>query len=93
MKMPTHSCIKIQYDQTYLWEKSRNISKNEFWFGYSLANERVRVMEQYLIYDAISMIGSVGGTLGLFIGFSFRDVISLVMNIFQNWISHFMSKS
>ena len=93
MKKPTHSCIKIQYDQTYLWEKSRNISKNEFWFGYSLANERVRVMEQYLIYDAISMIGSVGGTLGLFIGFSFRDVISLVINMFQNWISHFMSKS
>ena len=29
-----------------------------------------KVYEEYLIFDAIGMIGSVGGTLGMFIGFS-----------------------
>ena len=33
------------------------------------------VYEEYIICDFISMIGSVGGTLGLFIGFSFSNIL------------------
>ena len=36
---------------------------------------KISVSKEYLIYDFIGMIGSVGGTLGMFIGFSFFDVI------------------
>ena len=36
---------------------------------------RVMVKEEYLIYDMLTMIGAVGGTLGLFIGFSFHDLL------------------
>ena len=32
--------------------------------------------QEYLIYDWIGMIGSIGGSLGLFIGFSFRDFLT-----------------
>ena len=35
---------------------------------------RVTVKEEYLIYDLLTMIGAVGGTLGIFIGFSFHDL-------------------
>ena len=35
----------------------------------------VTLSEEYLIYDSIGMVGSVGGTLGMFIGFSFYDVV------------------
>merc|ERR1712115_539223 len=38
---------------------------------------QMRIVEEYLIYDAFAMIGAIGGTLGLFIGFSFSDIISL----------------
>ena len=31
--------------------------------------------EEYLIYNVLGMVGSVGGTLGLFLGFSFYDTI------------------
>ena len=36
--------------------------------------------EEHLIYDLIGMIGSVGGTLGMFIGFSFSNTISIGFN-------------
>ena len=37
---------------------------------------------EYFIYDTLSMIGTVGGTLGLFVGFSFYDFISMVIDLF-----------
>ena len=36
--------------------------------------------EEYLIYDVIGMIGSVGGTLGLFTGLSFASIVTLLIN-------------
>ena len=38
------------------------------------------------MYDLISTIGNVGGTLGLFIGFSFSGFISIAINIFMKAI-------
>ena len=35
---------------------------------------------EYLLHDFISTLGNVGGTLGLFIGFSFSGLISYVLN-------------
>ena len=37
---------------------------------------KMTVSREYLVYDFIGMVGSVGGTLGMFIGFSFYEVIS-----------------
>ena len=34
-----------------------------------------RVSTEFLVYDAFDMIGSIGGSLGLFLGFSFFDII------------------
>ena len=43
----------------------------------------MKVHEEYLIYDEIGLIGSVGGTLGIFIGFSFSGVVTCFINIVQ----------
>ena len=48
---------------------------------------KVNVKTEYLIYDDIAMIGNVGGTLGLFIGFSFTGLISFLLNTIINIIS------
>ena len=40
----------------------------------------VTVNTEYLLYDFISTLGNVGGTLGLFIGFSFSGLISYILN-------------
>ena len=49
----------------------KNIYTMELDYVFS-SPEVVTVNEEYLIYDLISMIGSIGGSLGLCIGFSFK---------------------
>ena len=43
------------------------------------------VYEEYLICDALGMIGSVGGTLGMFIGFSMTGIISWIFGYFKKY--------
>ena len=40
---------------------------------YMFETMEIQVREEYIIYDFIGMIGGIGGTLGLFVGFSFFD--------------------
>ena len=69
-----------------------NLEKShKFRFVYEfLINEQLQVYEEYLIYDIISLVGSVGGTLGIFVGFSLKELFSNICNILQNYImKHF----
>ena len=59
-----------------------NHHKVSFYYMISYVDE-VIVKEEYIIYDIIGMIGAVGGTLGLFIGFSIYNV---VLSFFQNML-------
>ena len=47
----------------------------------------MKVYEEYIIIDAIGLIGSVGGTLGLFIGFSFSNVINVLIGYLQLFLN------
>ena len=50
-------------------------------FNYRFAKPgKVILHTEYYLYDFISTLGNVGGTLGLFIGFSFSGTISYVLN-------------
>ena len=52
--------------------------------GYWFNNENeIEIFQEYLIYEITSVIGSIGGTLGLFVGFSFLDLSSRLINIFK----------
>ena len=42
---------------------------------------KVVIHTEYYLYDFISTLGNVGGTLGLFIGFSFTGVISYFLDL------------
>ena len=59
-----------------------------YWFNYE---DEVEVYEEYLIYEITSVIGSVGGTLGLFVGFSFFDISAKLINIFKDYFLNFNS--
>ena len=39
-------------------------------------NDIRKIEKQVLVYDTIDVIGAIGGSLGLFLGFSFFNVIS-----------------
>ena len=74
---------KIFYEEIYEKEY-QSINYNEevykIKFKYVFASpETVTVYEEYLIYDTVGMIGSVGGTLGMCIGFSFSTLINWAM--------------
>ena len=41
--------------------------------------EEITVHEEYIVYDFNGIVGTVGGSLGLFVGFSFLDLILLII--------------
>ena len=79
-------CTKVDYvgkAQTISSGKGReNII--EFWYRLN-DFKRVTVHDEYLIFDSVSMIGSIGGTLGLCIGFSFSNVFAAFLK-FLNFL-------
>ena len=63
-----------------------------FGFTFDSTNSMTLVFEEYLIYDLTSMIGSVGGTLGMCMGFSFTGVVSRVAILLKNGIGYIKDK-
>ena len=45
---------------------------------------KVMSLQEYLIFDMVGMIGSVGGTLGMCIGFSFSGLTTNILNVMEN---------
>ena len=46
-----------------------------------IEGKEITVYEEYVVYDFNGIVGMVGGSLGLFLGFSFFDVILLLIAI------------
>ena len=61
-------------------------SNHSFALSYTFAKNELDVKQEYLIVDAITMIGSVGGTLGLFIGFSFVTCLSSIIETLKHFV-------
>ena len=58
--------------------------------NYFIPLKDMTIQKEYLIHDFIGMLGSIGGTLGMFIGFSFLGFISSLMEYLQKFI-HYLS--
>ena len=58
---------------------------------YMFETMELQVKEEYVIYDFVGMISSIGGNLGLFIGFSFFDAFCWLLDLIQKWISNMNS--
>ena len=48
---------------------------------------RVSVREEYLIYDSVALISAIGGTLGIFIGFSFSGTSGQILKFISEMIA------
>ena len=53
----------------------------------------MKIEEEFLIHDFVGMLGSIGGTLGLFIGFSFLGGVSFVLIQTQSLLNHFVTET
>ena len=63
--------IDVKYDAKLHTNSSKNIH-----FVFLAASKTKNVYEEVLIFDEIGLIGTLGGSLGLFVGFSFLGFIS-----------------
>ena len=89
----TNPCKMITYKDSQLELREPMYMKT----GQSLANFELvmnsirKIEKQALVYDTNDVIGAIGGSLGLFLGFSFFDVISkcldLIMRLFHYLVS------
>ena len=95
------ACSTIDYTGRIIYENqeekdynikkyNKNIYTMELEYVFS-SPEVVTVNEEYLIYDLMSMIGSIGGSLGLCIGFSFSGLISSIISIIQQCLRFYSS--
>ena len=58
------------------------------WLEVLIEKRDVKVEEDYRVYDFNGILGSVGGSLGLFIGFSFLDMMIYLMRRARKWGRH-----
>ena len=56
-------------------------SKFDTELSFQFPSANLILYEEYLLYDWIGMIGSIGGSLGLFVGFSFRDFFTCLFQL------------
>ena len=74
------TCVTTQYAGVSHERKSLD-TEAQIKYNFALPL-KAKVYEEYFIIDTIEFIGSVGGTLGVFIGFSFSNlIISIIENI------------
>ena len=69
-----------------------NESPVEAKFYIKISNSEMKVYKEYLIYDAIGMLSTVGGTLGLFVGFSVNNIFKFAIRNLQNIVFRSISK-
>ena len=73
-------CAKLSYDLKLQGPWSTNPSHTVFGVALAIPYDTI-VNEEYVIYDMVAMISAIGGTMGLCIGFSFKDCSRHVIRI------------
>ena len=86
------ACNVLQYSGNFMANSPiRDIKDNkthyEFHYQFANSENRCNIFQEYLIYDTMGMIGSVGGTMGMFIGFSMTGVISSAIGYLRKYVS------
>ena len=84
----THFTLEYDYQED---QDEPNANRNVT-LAYRIANSKIKVEEEYLVQDFVGMLGSIGGTLGLFIGFSFLGGSSYFLEHLQIFMQGFIAK-
>ena len=71
--------IEIYAENSYIIEKMND--KRNMTLIIKYESMAIKVSEEYLVYDFANFIGTLGGSLGLFIGFSYTGLIGSIIDI------------
>ena len=80
------SCKRVSYHGNVIktdslersWPEDMDV---EICYGFSTMS--IRIDEEYLIYSFADMVGAIGGSFGLFLGFSFLDQLFVLLEMLQ----------
>ena len=61
-----------------------NIDCRRFHIGFSFASTDIVTQKENLVYPPVSFISELGGSLGLFVGFSFLTIWDAVTYLIEN---------
>ena len=89
------ACRQINYNtETHFQEDlDHPDAKRNVTIAYRFWKPTMKVEEEFLVHDFVGMLASIGGTLGLFIGFSFLGGTSFLLNKMESSVEkHFMKK-
>ena len=75
-----------------LYNEETPDGKRNIIFAYQIPDQNIVVEHEYLIHDFTSMLGSIGGTLGMFIGFSFLGTLSTFLSWLQRLMEYIFSR-
>ena len=80
------NCVNVQFTgkSTFLLPISEDVKFSRKYNLYFVST-KTAVEEEYLIMDFTGLIGAIGGTLGLFIGFSFKEITTFLVDGLE-WI-------
>ena len=79
-----NSCTQFQY-KGKMKSLVGYVNDSKFiWMDYLYLSGYVEVHQEYLVYEIDDVIGSIGGTLGLFIGFSFLGILKDIIETIKN---------
>ena len=77
-------CIKTSYFGEVTKNKDPKVGNRTVALWYWTSSNEIGVQKQYLVLDLNGFIGYAGGTLGLFIGFSFFGILTWLLTTFKN---------
>lgn len=79
------ACEAVRYHSTTLYNKVPK-KKLTAYLNLKFSSMQETIYEEYLLYDLGGIVGAVGGSLGLFMGWSMRDFIcsQIINRLFPN---------
>ena len=83
-----NSCTQFQYQGKMKSLVGYVNDSKLVWMDYLFLSGYLQVHQEYLVYEIDDIIGSIGGTLGLFIGFSFLELVKHFIRTIKNNFVH-----
>ena len=74
-------CYYFKYEVLKVETDTSDLRQGRLGFELVLANNEVTVVEEVFAYDFLTLVSNFGGSLGLFIGFSFYMLWDLLVDI------------